>query len=640
MTAPCRHRPVLRAAYCVAALLAATLPLSGCQTLGLDEKDVTAGNAVIRSETDQLRVEGIKALQEKRLKDASILFNAALKLDVQNPKLQFLNGLAYHMLSVQSDSSKFDLARQGYELAIQFDPTNWIARFHLGVLYLDQRNFTKAKIAFADALLFNDRDPNLLYNLASSAYYARDPETAQAALIRLREIEPDSPRILRASAIVLAALGNSDDARVFLNRYRAKETDKNIGARVARRVNDWNRVHARVQKASFRVPSPRKGDAPEAQLAQFQFPGVPGSSGDGSDSSTPAESAPADSASAGSDASDSAANSGGSAITSDQRMVIVDVVIIASQEDISTAKGVNLLNGLALQFGSTSASTPALSIARSITTDDAQNAPVNTTAIVRQITIPAINYSLNIANAGATRNEILARPTLVALAGQKSEFFSGENIKAATVSTTAQQGATEVEKDVGVKLGITPEFLENNRIKLLIEAERTFLQTPSTSVTYSNQIRTSKTNVSANVVLQSGESLILSGLSEKETENVRDGVPGLQDVPLIQYLFSRQTKRDFNKSVLVLVTPRLPEYVYRPSAKKPGEASGDVVLDELKARYSDWFRPYPNWASVFRHLQNNSLYREFRTGDVALESWDSQSTHKARFKKTLEFLYY
>ena len=178
-----------------------------------------------------------------------------------------------------------------------------------------------------------------------------------------------------------------------------------------------------------------------------------------------------------------------------------------------------------------------------------------------------------------------------------------------------------------------------------MEVERTFLQTPSTSVTYSFQLRTSKTTVAANVVLRRGETLILSGLSEKETENIRDGVPGLQDVPLIQYLFSRQTTRDFNRSVLVLVTPRTPEYTYRPrdARKLAGAARGDSedeVLNELKARYTDWFRPYPNWASVFHHLQNNTLYREFRTGDVALERWDTQSTHGARLKTTLDFLYY
>jgi general secretion pathway protein D len=631
-----RHGPRARA-LCTAALLCAALPLAGCQTLGGD--GAATADATV-NEPAQLRREGVKALRENRLKEASTYFNAALKLDVQNPSTQFLNGLAYHMQAVTSDRSLFPLAHQGYSLAIQFDPTSWIARYHLGLLHLDKREYAQAKTAFADALLYNDRDPDLLYNLAAASYYAHDPQTAEAALTRLREIEPDSARTLRASAVVLAALGNPAEARRFLDRYRAQETDKRVEARVARRVEDWDKVHARVRTASFRVPAPPGVPGRDAAPAQFPgsspFPGAepfPGSppQPDAAPAPEPVDTPVPSTAGSESVTVDDPAN----------RMVIVDVVIIASQEDISTAKGVNLLSGLTLQFGDTANTLPAFGRRTSDVIDNIAGTSASTTTITRALNIPAITYSLNIANAGATRNEILARPTLVALAGQRSEFFSGENIKAASVSTTAQQGATEVEKDIGVKLAVTPEFLEAGRVKLLVEAERTFLQTPSGSVQFSFQLRTSKTTVNANVVLRNGESLILSGLSEKETENIRDGVPGLQDLPLIQYLFSRQTTRDFNKSVLVLITPRMPEYVYRPGEARGGTGgTGDQVLDELKARYSDWFRPYPNWASVFRHLQNNSLYREFRTGDVALETWNTQTSRKARFKKALGFLYF
>tara|TARA_Y100001936_G_scaffold254120_2_gene325216 strand:+ start:9568 stop:10524 length:957 start_codon:yes stop_codon:yes gene_type:complete len=318
-------------------------------------------------------------------------------------------------------------------------------------------------------------------------------------------------------------------------------------------------------------------------------------------------------------------------------MVVVDVVIISSREDISTSKGINLLNGLTIQFsGSRSV----------VNTGNQFNAGTDTivTTLTKTITLPSITNSLNIMNSGATRNEILARPSLVAISGQKSEFFSGENIKAATVSTTAQQGSTEVDTDIGVKLGVTPSFVADGRVKLLVEVQRTFLTSTSSNVTYTNQIRTTKESVNANVLMNHGETLILSGLSEKETENVRSGVPGIQDVPGLQYLFSNETTRDFNKSVLILLTPRIPEYTFRPREIREKEEAkstdGGRVLNELKARYSDWFRPYPNWASVFHHLQENSLYRQFRTGDVALERWDTQITHEGRLKKALEFLLY
>lgn len=52
------------------------------------------------------------------------------------------------------------------------------------------------------------------------------------------------------------------------------------------------------------------------------------------------------------------------------------------------------------------------------------------------------------------------------------------------------------------------------------------------------------------------ETLILSGLSERETIKVSSRVPVLGDVPIVQNMFSRGEESQFTKSVLMLLTPR------------------------------------------------------------------------------------
>jgi Flp pilus assembly secretin CpaC len=621
-----------------ALLTGCTIFLTGCQTSGTEETVSARSDVTSPIESRAIAIRGVQALREGELELASRLFNGALKLEIQNSYLQFLNGLAYHMIAIRSDQSKFSLAEQGYRLAIKFDETNWMARYYIGLLYLDKRQYKRAKAAFADAMLYNDSYPDLLYNFTVASYYASDPETAAGPLTRLQEVEPASGRMLRASSIITAALGRAQEAKTWLKKYKEIEKDGQKTRQLTRRVKDWGRVHARVQKASLRPPALTLKITPGVKLAQSQ----------GEEKITPGvklaqsqeEETTARSDSEEQKASEQESREKSEALLEQNKMVIVDVVIISSIEDITTSKGVNLLSGLKLQFGLVGTNT----LNRVGDIASGTSTSTDTSNIVSTLTMPTITYSLNIANAGTTRNEILARPSLVATEGQKSEFFSGENIKASAV-TVNQDGATDVERDIGVRLGITPGTVGKDTVKLLVEVERTFLQTPSASVQFTFQLRTTKTTVAANVVLQRGETLILSGLSEKQTENTRDGVPVLQDVPLIQYLFSSQTTRDFNRSTLVLVTPRSAEYTYRPrdARKLTGAAQGaaeDEVLNELKARYTDWFRPYPNWASVFRHLQNNTLYREFRTGDVALERWDTQSSHGARLKSALDFLHY
>jgi len=171
-------------------------------------------------------------------------------------------------------------------------------------------------------------------------------------------------------------------------------------------------------------------------------------------------------------------------------------------------------------------------------------------------------------------------------------------------------------------------------------------------------VETTKIMVNANVVMEFGETLVLGGLSEKETSVTRDGVPVLQDIPGVQYLFSQKDTNDFQRSVLMLITPREPQYTYRKDAPPgspapaptPGSpqaaeaaasgAGAETSMTELRARYGDWFKPYPNLASVFNQLNSSSIYREFRTGDVTLEKWDRQSTTSERIKQALDFLFY
>ena len=94
-----------------------------------------------------------------------------------------------------------------------------------------------------------------------------------------------------------------------------------------------------------------------------------------------------------------------------------------------------------------------------------------------------------------------------------------------------------------MSLEITPEIQDDGRIALEIIASRTFLKPPSSNVKFYFAVELSKTQVSANVVVNEGDTLILSGLSEKEISSTRDCVPLLQDIPALQYIFSNE--RDY-----------------------------------------------------------------------------------------------
>ena len=320
-------------------------------------------------------------------------------------------------------------------------------------------------------------------------------------------------------------------------------------------------------------------------------------------------------------------------------MTMVDVVIIRSEELRATGKGINLLSGLS------STLTGNLFALSDVRTINKFAAGTRVTSFTYSPTLSlSATYSLNIFNDSNDYNEVLARPSLVALDGKKSEFFTGAVFHVELQGAAGSQGAVQ-DVPVGIKLEVTPTFLDDDTVQLEVSAARAFIEGRSSQANFNNFAQITKTLVTANVVMKFGDTLVISGLSEKETEKLNNGVPFLQDIPVIQYLFSHEDTADFIKSVLILLTPRKPNYTHEDGSAKvdrsspPDAATKQPNLAELKER-PGWFKPAANLDAVFYHLKDVKLFKEFRTGDVKLERWQEKYGLELRIKRAIEFLYF
>lgn len=579
----------------------------------------------------QKAAEGIKALEQNNLPAASHAFNQALRMDVQNSYLQFLNALTYHLMAVHGNGENFPLAEQGYVLAAQFDKSNWLAPFYHGLLCIDQKKWPEAQEQFARAALISPDDPDVLYQLAQASYYTGQPERAYAILSRLDEKDEDATqarRTARGLAVTTAALGRFADAQKHLASYQDVANDAESASQLRARLEGWKGLYDAMDRGGKSKPKSRR----QSQFIEPDSGFVQPNSGRQPDG--PQDVPP-------------------QATFSETDMVMVDVVMIGTEADEADTRGVNLLSGLRLQFGNPLAPNPAaLSVSWNKTNDRAVDGGLSDIkTLIRAIQVPSISYSLNIFNSDDSRSEVIAKPTLTALVGEPSKFFSGVDVNAAAVSGAAGDSVA-IQKQIGVSLEVTPQLLPDDMVKLKVKAERTFLTTPSQSVVFQFRLDTTKTSVDANVAMKFGQTLLLSGLMERADETHRDGVPGLQDVPVVQYAFSQRQKREYSKSVLILLTPRRPNYFGGAGAggvrggktldKRPayGKSPHMGAIDQFERRYRHWFALPPNYVSIFRHLQYSQVYNEFRTGDFELERWDYSQPHSRRLKRALRYLYY
>lgn len=633
------HMPIYhRVSKSIAIMSVAVLGLSACMSDFANNKPkidnpltgIKLTESLGNIESQNLGAQFVKVALED-LEDGDFIsaqkgFNRALKFEPTNSQLHFLNGLTYHLRTAAGDSSQKEYAAIGYRMALQHDASNYWAAYQLGHINFSDRRYREAQDAFAYGLLFAPEDPVLLKALAAASYYAQDLDSAVSAITQAEKVSPDDPKVLRMAAMFNAAGGGIDLAKSYLKRYRT--TDHREADRLGHRIMDWQGFH--IRKASVQLAQSASdilsGDSPAPSV----------SSDDSSDSSSDSTSNSTSDSSSSDNASISNTPS-----TPRKRMAMVDVVIIRSEERNVTDKGVNLLSGLTAALAGTSFSFTGTRTANDGSTGP--NSNVNSFAYAPTLSVAA-NYSLNIFNDNNDHNEVLARPSLVALDGMQSEFFTGAVFHVQLTGTAGSEG-TVSDVPIGIKLTVTPTFTGVDRVQLNVTASRAFIESRSSQISFSNFAQTSKNNVTANVELRFGDTLVLSGLSEKETEQLNDGVPILQDIPGLQYLFSHEDTLDYTKSVLILLTPRQPRYVHEDGSPKvdhenPADAGiKQPNLDELKGR-PDWFRPASNLDAVFDHLKEGRLFKEFRSGDVKLETWVEGASLGTNIRRAVNFIYY
>jgi len=561
-------------------------------------------------------------IKRMELARAQRAVNEALQLDPRNSHLHFLNGFVYHLQALQGDTQKGELAIEGYQQSLRIDPGNWIAQEFLGLAYMDLNHFELAKQAFAEALLLTPESVPSINGLMVATYLTGDARTACAMADQFLKVsERPSPRFLQSSIPVYASCGNFARANwvraALVQQYGEGPEIERIDRRLAQWKSFYNDRDLQLAQAST-VPDMR------AQYGR-EYPRY---ESEDSAAASSYDSAPTLSVMPMED------------VDQGPSMLLVDVVLLSTQELMSTNTGVNLLNALTLQLGSTAGNRAAYS--RVTSRSELSGSPSSTsTSITRAVTVPALSYSLNIANASDSLNEVLARPTLAAIEGMPSEFFSGANLSAGVVSLSPQGGTTIVplQKRFGISLAVTPHFLSEGRVQLRVEAQRTSLTPSADNPRVAYQIEIGETTASANVVMNLGETLVLSGLSERSSSSTRDGVPVLQNVPGLQYLFSNRRTNELQRSVLILVTPRAPVML-----SDAAESESDPMaarMQQLRDRFGFADNSIPaNIEAILTQMQGHDHFREFRQSDVSLERWDRMHTTGDRLREAVSFLYY
>ncbi|WP_187399147.1 type II and III secretion system protein family protein [Bradyrhizobium paxllaeri] len=247
--------------------------------------------------------------------------------------------------------------------------------------------------------------------------------------------------------------------------------------------------------------------------------------------------------------------------------VMLKVTVAEVRRDVVKQMGIDL--GAKFNIGNTNVT---FNNANPFTANNAALVPGNGLMLQGGSSVTAVLRAME--KAGVVKT--LAEPNLTAISGESATFISGGEFPiptGVTCNTNATTGVisgciqTVAFKKFGISLNFTPVVLSEGRISLRVMTEVSEVSTENALTGGQNgttipSIKTRRAETTLEI--PSGGSMAMAGLIQEQTKQAINGLPGLDQLPVLGQLFRSQDFIDNQTELMVLVTP----YVVRAVAQK------------------------------------------------------------------------
>jgi len=135
-------------------------------------------------------------------------------------------------------------------------------------------------------------------------------------------------------------------------------------------------------------------------------------------------------------------------------------------------------------------------------------------------------------------------------------------------------------EDVVLRLEITPHVIDGKNLKMTILVKKDEVDLSRKSSLGDPYIIKKQTQTT--LIVNDGETIVISGLTKQKKSETDSGWPWLKDVPVLGWLFKAENKTDSMEEVLIFITPHILQVAdSRPNAASVEEDKG-LKGDEKK----------------------------------------------------------
>jgi len=149
------------------------------------------------------------------------------------------------------------------------------------------------------------------------------------------------------------------------------------------------------------------------------------------------------------------------------------------------------------------------------------------------------------------KGRVLSTPRLTTQNNQTAEVAQGVQIP---IQTVANNTVAVSFKDATLKLQVTPQITASNTVIMNISIENA---TPD----FANEVNgippINTQRALTTVQVNDGATTVIGGIFTSQEQSTNDRTPVLHRVPLLKWLFQRNTLNDSSRELLIFITPRI-----------------------------------------------------------------------------------
>jgi general secretion pathway protein D len=158
-----------------------------------------------------------------------------------------------------------------------------------------------------------------------------------------------------------------------------------------------------------------------------------------------------------------------------------------------------------------------------------------------------------------SKAKVLAAPHILVSDNRDAKIQVGQQVPLITTetygSTTVAPQRTYQYRDIGIILKVKPRI--NSGGLVAIELYQEISTYEKIALSGEDQLLLDKTDVTTELVVQDGQTIVIGGLIREDTSKSRTGIPILSKIPLIGWLFGNTEDDKKRQEIIILLTPHV-----------------------------------------------------------------------------------